>query len=217
MLTPPDGEALFGSALILAGGKGRRLGYDKKELVIGGARVIDQLIEKLRGVFDEILVSSNTPFFYDGITTLKDEVGEGPLAGIYQGLRACKSAYLFVTACDMPFLSLEYVACLKTIANDPASPPFDVCAAQVCAAHTSATQRDDGFLQPFNALYHKNSLPHIHQALLRGEYKIQPLFQRLHVHRIANETLKRFDENRLFFNINHPEDLERGRCESPPG
>ncbi|MDR2392553.1 MAG: molybdenum cofactor guanylyltransferase, partial [Treponema sp.] len=100
---------VMGSALILAGGRGTRIGYDKKKLELGGETVIAGLITKLHTLFSEVLVSSNEPFFHDQVVVLQDELGAGPLAGIYRGLTYCRSEYLYVVACDMPFISLEYI------------------------------------------------------------------------------------------------------------
>jgi molybdopterin-guanine dinucleotide biosynthesis protein A len=85
--------------------------------VLAGEKLIDRTIQTLRSRFEEIIVSSNTEFSRPGVITLGDEIGEGPLAGIYQGLVHCKSEYLYVIACDMPFVSGDYISFLKTAAQ----------------------------------------------------------------------------------------------------
>jgi molybdopterin-guanine dinucleotide biosynthesis protein A len=185
---------LADSALILAGGRGLRMGYDKKRLELDGKRVIDTLISRLVLLFGEVLVSSNDPFEHEGIRVLRDELGAGPLAGIYQGLKACRSRYLYVVACDMPFISSEYILNIREL----------LCTEEVDAC---VAQREDGFCEPFNAFFSKTCLEIMHEALVNGEYRPAALFRKLRLHTIDFSTLDRD----MFFNINCEADLLAAR------
>ncbi|MDR1955327.1 MAG: molybdenum cofactor guanylyltransferase [Treponema sp.] len=189
-----------GSALILAGGRGARIGYDKKKLELDGdgETVIAVLITKLRTLFPEVLVSSNTPFVHDHIVVLPDKLGTGPLAGIYQGLRYCHSAYLYVVACDMPFISLEYIRYMQEVMRQK---PVDACVAR----------RDDGLYEPFNSFFNKSCITPMYEALVRHEYKISTLLDRLRLHIIDLATMQAFNQEDMFFNINAPADLDRAK------
>ncbi|MDR2096973.1 MAG: molybdenum cofactor guanylyltransferase [Spirochaetaceae bacterium] len=191
-------KPLFGSALILAGGSGSRIGYDKKNLLLNGKSVIGSLIAGLHDVFDEIIVSSNNEFKCKDVIVLPDLIGAGPLAGIYQGLTRCNSEYLYVIACDMPFISPDYIAFMKN-----ALMPGGLCDA--CVA-----QKEDGFLEPFNAFWKKSCTGPVRAALESGVYKIGPLLKRLRLCVIPPDAVKRFCAIRqadLFFNINFGADL----------
>ncbi|GMO23892.1 MAG: molybdenum cofactor guanylyltransferase [Termitinemataceae bacterium] len=212
-ITGGDMERLesFGSTLILGGGQGKRIGFDKKNIEVGGTKLIDVHIEKLKMVFTQILVSSNTEFVRKNVTTLPDSIGAGPLAGIYEGLIHCKSNYLFIIACDMPFLSLKYIEFLKAqitnalqakykiMSNLQLQPKIDVI----------VMEREDGFLEPFNAFYHKSCAGQIKSALESGNYKVAPVLKKLEKiivpHNIATDFS---DQPDLFFNINYLEDLQ---------
>jgi molybdopterin-guanine dinucleotide biosynthesis protein A len=195
-------NSLFGSALILAGGRGSRIGYDKKKLLINGKSVIGGLVARLRYIFDEIIVSSNNEFDCRDLTVLPDGIGAGPLAGIYQGLKSCRSEYLYVIACDMPYISADYITFIKT------KTAHSLCG--VCAA-----QRDDGFLEPFNAFWGKSCAEPIRAALESGAYKILPLLKRLDVCVIPPDDVKSFcAETDLFFNINYGADLQEANFPS---
>jgi molybdopterin-guanine dinucleotide biosynthesis protein A len=184
---------LTGSALILGGGRGTRIGYDKKKLELGGVSVLGSLAAQLQTVFAEVLISSNDPL--PGIPVLPDRVGEGPMAGIYQGLLHCTSEYLYVVACDMPFVNVDYIAYMRErIARDEP----DVCIAR----------HSDGALELFNSFYKKSCTARMGEALAKGEYKIRLIFDRLKVHEIDDGTLQKFDNGKMFFNINYKEDLE---------
>jgi molybdopterin-guanine dinucleotide biosynthesis protein A len=187
---------VFGSALILAGGKGTRIGYDKKKLTLGGNSVMAELVTGLRHIFDQILVSSNNEFEHEGVTVLRDGIGAGPLAGIYQGLRRCNSEYLYVIACDMPFVSPAYIAFIKSRIEDGG--PYDACVA-----------RNGTFLEPFNALWGKTCIEPIRGALENGTYKILPLLKELRLRVIRSDEIKQFSgPSDLFFNINYGADLQ---------
>ncbi|MDR1987121.1 MAG: molybdenum cofactor guanylyltransferase [Treponema sp.] len=184
-----------GSALILAGGRGTRIGYDKKKLELGGETIITRLITKLHLLFSEVLVSSNEPFAHDQVVVLQDELGAGPLAGIYQGLTYCRSEYLYVVACDMPFISLAYIQYMQEVIRKK---PVDAC----------VTRRDDGFYEPFNAFFNKSCLKPMYEALVGRTYKISSLLDRLHLHIMDASRLNGFNQEDMFFNINYQEDLE---------
>jgi molybdopterin-guanine dinucleotide biosynthesis protein A len=190
----------FGSALILAGGKGSRIGYDKKKLRLNGGSVMAELVTKLGRIFDEVLVSSNNEFKYENVTALQDGIGAGPLAGIYQGLLNCKSEYLYVTACDMPFLSYSYIDFIKARIKEG-------CHYDACVASKSS---DDGgvFFEPFNALWGKSCVDTIRAALENGVYKISPALKKLRLCVIQESEAKQFcGQADLFFNINCGADL----------
>ncbi|MDR2601345.1 MAG: molybdenum cofactor guanylyltransferase [Spirochaetaceae bacterium] len=191
-------------ALILAGGAGRRIGFDKKLLTVDGEPVIEKQIGVLSAAFNEVIVSANGGFTErKGVSVVKDVLGSGPLAGIYSGLLSCKSDFLFVAACDMPFLSGAWIARLKEVLwrND-----CDVCAAA----------REDGFIEPFNAFYGKTAIGAVKQSLEAGVYKIQFVLKKLNVFTIPKkeaEALCPFSAQGrgLFFNINFKEDLEKAQ------
>ena len=117
----------FKSAVILAGGKSSRMGFDKQLLSINGRKLTDKLIITLKHEFDEIIVVSNSPEYYDGtgcVLTGDEFPGRGPLGGIHAGMKAASSRYAYLTACDMPNINLEYIRFMKSrLENEEA----DVC------------------------------------------------------------------------------------------
>jgi molybdopterin-guanine dinucleotide biosynthesis protein A len=160
------------------------------------------LITRLRAIFSEIIVSSNNKFEHENVFVLQDDIGAGPLAGIYQGLRHCKSEYLYVAACDMPFISPDYINFIKDrVETGGAAQRYDVCAAQ----------RDDGFLEPFNALYNKSCIDTLRAALENRDYKILPVLKKFRICAIESGDIKKLragTHSDLFFNINYKDDLQ---------
>ncbi|WP_010256498.1 molybdenum cofactor guanylyltransferase [Treponema primitia] len=191
-----DSPPLTGSALILAGGRGTRIGYDKKKLELAGERVLSSLAERLGKLFNEVLISSNNPTGLMDLITLPDSIGEGPMAGIYQGLLRCTSEYLYVVACDMPFINVDYIAYMRELLVREGP---DVCIAR----------HENGDLELFNSFYKKSCAAPMGEALSRSIYKIRLAFDTLKVTMIDDGTIQKFDNGEMFFNINYKEDLEQ--------
>jgi molybdopterin-guanine dinucleotide biosynthesis protein A len=96
------------SALILAGGNSSRFGTDKAFVPFNNTTLIEHIIEQLNTIFTEVIISAQDPLKYDHLhlTVCQDLLQKtGPLGGIHAGLKTANSDYLFVTACDMPFIS----------------------------------------------------------------------------------------------------------------
>ena len=47
----------FGSAVVLAGGKSSRMGFDKSTMVLQNKKLIESTIKKLDSLFDDIIIS----------------------------------------------------------------------------------------------------------------------------------------------------------------
>ena len=73
------------TGIILAGGKGLRLGRNKGLAKLNDRHLIEYVIENLSEICDEILISSNTGQCEKfGFPTIKDEYFQkGPMAGIH--------------------------------------------------------------------------------------------------------------------------------------
>lgn len=100
-------------ALILAGGRGQRLGgKDKGWIMWEGMPLIEHVFARLNAqdcMPDRILISANRnldAYKQTGHTVFADERPEfpGPLAGIEAGLLRCKRNRLLVVPCDTPLI-----------------------------------------------------------------------------------------------------------------
>ncbi|MGE0810075.1 MAG: molybdenum cofactor guanylyltransferase MobA [Immundisolibacter sp.] len=119
------------TGLILAGGRGSRLGgIDKGLLDVRGTPLVQQVAARLAGQVDALLLSANRSldrYRALGFDPLTDGpyVDAGPLAGIRAGLAACATDWLLAVPCDMPFVPLDLRARLLGAA------PQDDCRARV--------------------------------------------------------------------------------------
>jgi molybdenum cofactor guanylyltransferase len=115
------------TAVILAGGKSSRFGgEDKAFAMIGNSPMIRSVIDKLKVVFDRILVISNSPEKYGewpDVAVASDIIkNAGPLGGIHSGMKHSETPFIFVVSCDMPYidsalirLQTEYFSTLENI------------------------------------------------------------------------------------------------------
>lgn len=198
------------SALILAGGKGSRLGYREKALIdIKGRPLIAIVIERLRKTVDNIIISVRdreqgelldsrlSGLVMPSYTFAYDAYKErGPLAGILSGLEACMDDRCFIAACDMPFINENVVKMLLS----------------ECEHYDAAIPRwEDGFLEPLHAVYRREPMiRETKKAIKRGETIILAPVFRLNVNYIAVNDIRKLDNGlRTFININTYEDIEK--------
>jgi len=106
------------TGLVLAGGRGARMGGADKGLVeFRGGPIVATVIERLRPQVGALLISANRnldryrafgcPVLLDAEDGL--EPFPGPLAGMLSGLRAAQTPWLAVAPCDAPFLPPDLV------------------------------------------------------------------------------------------------------------
>lgn len=116
--------------VILAGGKGSRLGGRIKALeVLGNQRLVDHVIARARGQVDALLVSANDPMpgLPDDVVVLADRPGllplesaarMGPLSGILAALSHARSRSfdcVLTFAGDTPFVPRDLVKQLHRV------------------------------------------------------------------------------------------------------
>ena len=107
------------SAVILAGGKGSRMGGLNKGLVsLHGRPMIQHVIDRLAPQVATIIISANQDvdqyraFGYEVIEDLLPQA-QGPLAGIYSALTLINTEWLMCAPCDVPNLPLDIVSRLS--------------------------------------------------------------------------------------------------------
>lgn len=202
------------SAIILAGGKSRRMGTDKAWLELNGEPLIVRVMGRVQQVADEILISANDPTRFAALAArvIPDAfLDAGPLAGIYAGLAAAKHDAALVVACDMPFLNVGLLEYMLSFAGD-----FDVALPNVPgekrAAHSAGDKplrAKDLNLHPLHAVYAKRCLGPMRAALERGERRMIGFHDAVRVRVITPEEIARFDPHaRSVWNVNTPQEWQ---------
>lgn len=181
------------SAAILAGGQNSRIGGRNKALLsIGEQTVFQKQIGHLSPFFKNIFVVTNHPEDFPGVETTADIFfSAGPLAGIHAGLSFCKTPYLFVFSCDLPFLAEPLIGMMiKDLEGNP-------CELLIPVHHHK--------IEPLHAIYSNLLLPQIEEMLQQKTHRIRELIPRCHARYF--EVPETIDTEIAFFNINDPTDL----------
>ncbi|MFQ6122715.1 MAG: molybdenum cofactor guanylyltransferase [Dehalococcoidales bacterium] len=189
------------TAIVLAGGKNRRLGRSKALEVVGGKSLIERVVERLKTLTSQILIVTSEAQF-DLPLACKAEIlvdiypGKGPLGGIYTGLLASRSSHSIVVACDMPFLNTELLRYMVELSAN-----FDLVVPRV-----------GNLAEPLHAIYTKSCLTPIESMIKQGKLSILDLFSLVKARYLEAKEIDRFDPKHLsFFNINTEADLEMAR------
>lgn len=104
------------TGLILAGGRGSRMGSIDKGLVpLAGKPMVQHVMQRLQPQVQHLLINANQnqdTYAALGAPVWPDAMPDfaGPLAGLQTGLMHCETPYLVTAPCDSPFLPTDLVA-----------------------------------------------------------------------------------------------------------
>jgi len=184
------------TAVILAGGMGRRMGgQDKGQLILNGRPLIEYVLEAIEPQVKTILINANrhqAEYARYGYSVIPDVLQgyQGPLAGFASGMRAATTPYIVTLPCDGPFSAPDLVARLTAALQN--------MHADIAVAH------DGERLQPVYALLPTILQSNLEDFLASGERKIDRWYTQ---HNIAFADFA--DTTQTFQNINTPQDQQR--------
>ncbi len=189
---------LFGTAIILAGGKSSRMGFDKALMEIAGKSMVEIIIKQLRKVFEDIIVVTNNPHAFTGLNArITEDIlkNSGPLGGIHAGLIQSDSKYAFLTACDMPIISPEYALHMKETAGKH-------------LPHAVISEKGN-WIEPFHALYSIDLANDIQENVENRVYKIFDVLKNKRIIKISESKIREYSPDLgIFTNLNNLRDLE---------
>ena len=191
------------SCIVLAGGKGLRLGRNKVLESIGNRSLLQRVVSSISFFKSDIIIvtASGQSFSrfadYPGLKIVTDIYpGKGALGGIYTGLVASNSFYNLIVSCDMPFLNqalLHYMI-------------------QVSLGFDAVVPRLGNMVEPLHAVYSKGCLAPIERLLKQGNLKVSDILPRVKVRYVEAEEMDMFDPKHLsIFNVNTEADLRKAR------
>ena len=190
------------SAVILAGGMGRRMGgQDKGQLELNGRLLIEYVLETIQPQVKTILINANrhqAEYASYGYPVVPDLLQgyQGPLAGFATGMRAATTPYIVTLPCDGPFSPPDLVARLAAALEKEH--------ADIAVAH------DGERLQPVYALLPISLSASLESFLATGERKIDLWYAQ---HKMARVDFS--DAAKTFRNINTPQDQHLFQQEGP--
>lgn len=184
------------TAVVLTGGKSSRMGRPKALLPFDGEPLIVHVVRALRKMFAETVVvaapDQELPIL--PVILARDEVAyQGPVSGIYHGLKAATKDVAFVTSCDAPFLNLELIAYLLSQITE----------------HDVVVPQWQERLQPLHAAYRKAVAPLLKAQLERGELRPIFLYDKVRTRKIHEDEIRQRDPEGLsFLNMNSPAEYD---------
>jgi molybdopterin molybdotransferase len=187
------------SALILAGGRGSRMGHvDKGLQLLRGSPMVAHVLGRLAPQVASVAINANrnlTEYAAFGVPVWPDEMTgfAGPLAGLETGMRHCASAFLLSAPCDSPFLPADLAPRL-----------FEALLAQDADLAVAFTQEPGMRKQPHPVfcLVKTSLLPILSAYLAEGGRKMDGWYANLKVAEVL------FEQSDAFRNINTVDELQ---------
>ncbi|PLS03875.1 molybdenum cofactor guanylyltransferase [Neobacillus cucumis] len=189
------------AAIILAGGKSSRMGTNKALLRINEKTNIERIAEKLKLLFDDIILVTNDSEQYEflGVRMVPDQYpGMGPLAGVHAGLMASEYDANFIVACDMPFVSGKLAEAMVSNALH-----YDAVIPVI-----------NGKMHPLFAVFKKQAASPVEQSIQGGQLRMKDVLDHLNVLYLTEKelaTYSKMDLEKVFFNMNHPEEYAEAK------
>jgi molybdopterin-guanine dinucleotide biosynthesis protein A len=177
------------------------MGGNKALLEIDGRPLIGWVLERLQSLSDDVIVVARdtAPLEHLPVRAVSDTYpGQGPLVGLHAGLLAARHPTALAVACDMPFLDPRLLRYMVVVGK----------------AHDAVVPRLGGLPEPLHSVYRvAPCLRAIEEALDSGSRKMTSFLGRVEVRYVEEHEIALFDPDRLsFFNVNTPEDLQRGEA-----
>ncbi|HCV38056.1 molybdenum cofactor guanylyltransferase MobA [Pseudomonas vlassakiae] len=182
------------SVLILAGGRGQRMGgRDKGLLEWRGEPLVAHIHRTVRPLSDDLVISCNRnqqayAAYADQLVGDAEADFPGPLAGVIAGLKAARHEWVVLLACDAPLVDRALIAALLEAA---------------VASDSAAMVRQGGYWQPMFSVLPRRVLPVLEQAWAAGERSLQKALLRE-----AVQGLDCAEDDRRLSNFNSPELLQ---------
>ncbi|MCI8660476.1 MAG: molybdopterin-guanine dinucleotide biosynthesis protein B [Lachnospiraceae bacterium] len=156
-------------AVILAGGKSRRMGTNKAELTMNGVRFLDKLVWELSG-FEELWVSVDDEERHSEIEypMVSDAFGDcGPIGGICSAFLVSGADALVVVPCDVPLFSEKLARAL--------------CHCLEEGGDVAIAVTEDGREHPLCGVYKKSCQKILEMCIRKKDYKMRNALERMEV------------------------------------
>ena len=168
------------------------MGTPKFLLRFDGEPLIAHIVRRVGTLFTDVIVVAAAEQELPSlpIRVVRDELPfQGPVGGIFYGLKAADRDICFVTSCDAPFLSLPSIQLLMAALGD----------ADVAVPYFADR------LQPLHAVYRRSVLPFLKQQLDQGRLRPTFVYDAVKTRIVSEVELRQVDPEGLrFININTP-------------
>ncbi|MGH8048982.1 MAG: molybdenum cofactor guanylyltransferase [Chthoniobacterales bacterium] len=183
------------TAALLAGGKSRRMGFDKCLLEFEGTPLWKHQLELLKSVTDEVLVVApiRPAWLPAEIRWVADAVpDQGPLGGLTSALGASSRDHTLLLAIDLPQMTPTYLCRMIALAEP----------------NQSVVPEWNSHFEPLCAIYARCVRDIALDLLATSDKSLQQLVRMLRARGLARPLEVSAEDHVLFRNLNRPSDCE---------
>jgi molybdopterin-guanine dinucleotide biosynthesis protein A len=191
------------TAVVLAGGRGRRMKADKARLDVAGRTLLEHVLAQVEPLFDEVLIGLSPdqaapplPAASRARIVRDEQTGQGPIGGLLAGLKAAAHDACTVIACDIPEIDVSLLRSL---------------AASAVRSDIAVPVGPSGLHEPLFAVYRRTILPRVEELLARGERSLLPLYE------MCRTAVVEFDDPKRIPNLNTRQDYDAFLGSLPKG
>jgi molybdopterin-guanine dinucleotide biosynthesis protein A len=193
------------AAVVLCGGRSRRLGRDKCGIALGHRTLLGHVLAAVHESLETVCLvgrarqdphelipaeyRANTSFVSDAVPDY------GPLEGMRAGLESLppKTQLVLLVGCDNPLITPRWIEFVLHCAD----------------GYQAAIPWIDGRLMPIPAVYSRSVIGPLQQALARGERSLWRFAERLNTRQLRREELEVVDPGlQCLINVNDDSTLE---------
>ena len=196
------------SAFILCGGTSSRMGEPKGLLKFGDQPLILRIAGLLEPLVSAVtVVGSRECYAGLGLAVIEDAgfgitdgkgQSAGPLLGIASALISTRTEWNVILACDLPYLTAEWLDWLLSRA--------------VASSCQIVMPCNAGGLEPLAAVYRRECAQPIIGALRRELHKVSDALEQFRIEFLAEGEWAHIDPTgRVLYNMNAPEDYQEAR------
>lgn len=184
---------------ILTGGNSSRMGEPKGLLELGGRNLVERVAAALSPQVRRVYTVGNSGRFR-GIENIPDALNidgdsRSSLRGLASALQHAETEWIFVVACDMPFVSTELFGLIASKRKECFGAVVPLCR--------------DGVRQPLCALYRVVACrDKCSAAISDGNLSLQNLLKRVDTFQIPFQDMEHLSRSAYFFrNLNTPQEF----------
>ena len=170
------------------------MGRDKANVLLGEQTLLQHVITAMQKSFSHIILSVREPRPDLKLLQVCDAPDvSGPLAGVLAGLEQSQTPWIFLVACDMPFMQATVIESLSLRRDQ----------------HQAVVPIINGHAQPMAAFYARSILPVLRAHLAGGgKNSLRALFEHLDICYVDETELAKIDPTlNSFFDLDTPRDL----------
>ncbi len=184
------------SGVILAGGENSRMPVLKGFIEVNGQGILKRNLSILTHLFRNVFIITNEPeaYFSFRVAMVGDVYNtRGPMTGILTALLNSATPWVFISACDMPFINEHLIQYMASRRDN-----FDAVVPLL-----------EDKTEPLFAFYSRRLILSMERNILEGKKSLKDFLISERVKYISREEILKIDpEGRSFINLNTPDDAE---------